>query len=124
MVEAALWTEVSARADERTGLVGGRGGAEVPSGLAVPGLRGVAEQDAVLALIAAYDWPYEEAVRIFTCESGLRPDAISPDGQNVGVAQINLIHGYSTEYLLDAERNLAVAYALYLDQGWAPWACW
>jgi len=57
------------------------------------------------------------------CESGGNPNAISPDGENIGLMQINLIHGYSAEYLLVPENNVAVAYEIWLDQGWLPWAC-
>ena len=96
--------------------------------LAVPAVPPDISDDASDAswegLICSYGWDCATALRVFRCESGLTADAISPDGRNIGIAQINLVHGYSVQYLLDARNNLAVAYALYLDQGWAPWSCY
>jgi len=54
----------------------------------------------------------------------MNPLAVSPDGRNYGLFQINLVHGYAPQDLLDPAFNVRVAYALYQDQGWAPWACW
>ena len=59
------------------------------------------------------------ALAVFRCESGLREDAINWDTKDVGIAQINLPtwkdvvekeFGYTTKDLLDAEKNLEVAY--------------
>ena len=73
--------------------------------------------------LAGYRWPIEEAYAVMMCESGGNPGEISPDGRNIGLMQINLIHGYGVEYLLQPANNVAVAYTLWLDQGWIPWAC-
>lgn len=59
------------------------------------------------------------ALAVFRCESGLREDAINWDTKDVGIAQINLPtwkdvvekeFGYTTKDLLDADKNLEVAY--------------
>jgi hypothetical protein len=56
----------------------------------------------------------------------------------VGLLQINLVHWQRVSafvgvpfrlreealpYLLDPEVNVRVAYAIWSDQGWAPWSC-
>ena len=81
--------------------------------------------DAIQAIVCQlqYAWPCAEAVSVVMCESGGNWGAISADGQNIGGLQINLVHGYSVAYLLVREHNIAVGYALWLDQGWSPWAC-
>lgn len=70
------------------------------------------------------------ALRIARCESGLDPTAVSPDGANWGLLQINVVHraraarmGYAWAQMLDAGPNLAVARAIYDEQGFEPWAC-
>ena len=85
----------------------------------------------VRALICAYDWPCDEALRVVygptpACphgESGGDPSAISPDGRNVGLFEINLVHGYTVAQLLDPPTNIRVAYAIWREQGWSPWSC-
>jgi len=79
--------------------------------------------DGYRALLGRYPWDADTAEWIMMCESSGYADSVSPDGQNAGLFQINLIHGYSTEYLLVPENNVAVAYGIYQDQGWGPWAC-
>jgi len=82
---------------------------------------------------AKWYWPPEEWANLWAliqCESGGNPKAVSPDGQNWGLTQLNVIHraraerlGYSWAQMLDPVANLRVAYDLWLDQGWGPWAC-
>lgn len=73
----------------------------------------------------------EKAVRIARCESRFDPTAVSPDGANWGVMQVNVVHkglaaamGYSWGQMLQVLPNLAVARAVY-DRagGWGPWSC-
>jgi hypothetical protein len=73
----------------------------------------------------------DKAVRVARCESTLDPGAVSPDGANWGLMQINVVHkglaasmGYSWAQMLQARPNLAVARAVY-DRagGWGPWSC-
>ena len=86
----------------------------------------------VAALICSMAWPCHEALAVAWCESNHQPGAISPDGANVGLMQINLIHyrrvgaesrAAAVGPLLDAATNLRVAFAIWSDQGWAPWSC-
>lgn len=73
----------------------------------------------------------DKAVRVARCESTLNPGAVSPDGANWGLMQVNVVHkglaarmGYSWGQMLQAGPNLAVARAVY-DRagGWGPWSC-
>lgn len=86
----------------------------------------------VEALILA-TWPPSEgarAVRVARCESGLNPRATN--GSHWGVFQISKRWhqaraermGYTWEQVAtQAGPNIAVAHALWLDQGWRPWTC-
>ncbi len=75
---------------------------------------------------------WELGVAIAVCESALQPDAVhtaNPDGsEDVGLFQINSIHGRSKDELLDPTANTRFAYSLYQAQGTAPWEssrhCW
>ncbi len=57
------------------------------------------------------------------CESGGRADAMN--GSNVGGFQIHQPSHpqWSVAELLIPEVNVQAAYAIWSDQGWAPWAC-
>lgn len=73
----------------------------------------------------------DRAVDVATCESGLDPAAVSPDGSNHGLFQINNVHrsvfeqriGHPWSERYDPVVNTAYAHWLYLDQGWRPWTC-
>lgn len=85
------------------------------------------------ATICAYGWNCETALRIAQCESELLPRAISWTGDSYGLFQI---HRETWEAWLNrrgfdfesswwvAERNIAMAYEVWLEQGWAEWDCW
>ena len=87
------------------------------------------------ALICAYDWDCDTALYVFRCENGFdayeywRPDVIGGQGER-GIAQIHPIHlerihnlGYTWDDMFNPTANLAVAYSLFQEQGWEPWAC-
>ena len=70
------------------------------------------------------------AIGVARCESHLNPAAISRNGGNWGLFQINKVHasrvarmGFQWEDLLDARVNALVAKSIFDEQGWAPWAC-
>lgn len=97
------------------------------------GVVGAAAQDWT-ALVSQYEWPVFHAIRIIRCESDGRSWAVSPDGQNWGAMQINLVHLDKLEaltgtrdpqVLLVPTINIAVGYAVYIAAGrtWSPWAC-
>ena len=90
--------------------------------------RGIANEFYIRALICSYPWPCAEALEVAWCESRFEPNAVSPDGQNFGLFQVNLVHlgrvGGDRTSLLDAATNVRVAYAIWRDNaGWGPWAC-
>lgn len=76
---------------------------------------------AILEIIAAYDWPFEQAVAVAQCESGLNPNAQNPSGAT-GLFQI--IGGNPA--MFDPHANAAAAYAKYLDgvRRGNPWWHW
>lgn len=91
---------------------------------------GTTQAEAIIALIASYSWPTDWALAVAQCESGLRPEAISPDGSNRGLMQVNIVHiprieamGYTWDQMLEARPNLDVANAIWLEQGAKPWTC-
>jgi hypothetical protein len=85
----------------------------------------------VEAIISEVFGPHAKAaIGVAYCESRLRPTAISPNGANVGLFQINAVHrgrvarmGYRWEDLLDPRVNALVAKTIFDEQGWGPWAC-
>lgn len=74
----------------------------------------------------------QQALRVFRCESGLRPAAVNDKNTNktsdLGVAQINSVHKVPARFLKNPKVNIAVARQLYDEQGWTPWNsskhCW
>lgn len=66
-----------------------------------------------------------QAINCFYSESGLRSNAVgvNKNGSNdVGVAQINSIHGMSTEDRMNYKKNIDKAYKIYKSRGnWSAW---
>lgn len=82
------------------------------------------------AIAASFGDVYAKAVRVARCESSLNPDAVSRNGANWGLFQINVVHrarveamGYSWDQILDPYVNAAVARSIYDESGWGPWGC-
>lgn len=78
--------------------------------------------DALSAAVNTYfpEQP-QKAYRVFMCESGGNPAAVSPNGKYVGVAQQDIqIHGYPPP---DVMGQVAKARQIYLSAGssWWPW---
>lgn len=81
------------------------------------------------AICEAFGDQCAKAVAVARCESGLRPWA--RNGPHVGLFQVNVyIHGarihrmgFSVAQMVEAGPNIAVARALWLEQGWRPWTC-
>ncbi len=77
------------------------------------------------ALICAYPWPCQQALAVARCESGLQANAYNAG--NYGLFQVNAVHarrvGGNLAALFEPAVNIAVAYAIWADQGWGPWAC-
>ena len=95
---------------------------------AAPSRAAIAE----LICSPAYDWPCKEALRVSYCES--RWDSGAYSSGNYGIFQINAIHrgrlqsvsggeGDDLARLFDPHINTQVAYSIWREQGWRPWAC-
>jgi hypothetical protein len=67
------------------------------------------------------------AISIAKCESGLRADArnVNNNGTvDVGLFQINSVHGVSERFLTDPITNTMVAKEIYDGRGnWSAWVC-
>lgn len=79
----------------------------------------------ILSLIAAYPWPYAEALAVARCENrNLDPSIISPT-EDYGIFGINEVHAARVAgdltRLLIAEVNVRVAFEIWSEQGWEPW---
>lgn len=91
---------------------------------------GVTSTSSVVATIHAVFGPAgDAAVRVARCESGLRPGAVSSGG-HAGLFQLARVHagraarlGYAWSQMLEAYPNTRVAFDLWREQGWRPWAC-
>ena len=80
-------------------------------------------QDGADGMVRAGLPPADESERVRQCESGGDWAAVSPDGMNIGGYQINVIHGWTREQLLDPVGNTLAMIALWRDGGWSAWAC-
>lgn len=66
------------------------------------------------------------ALKVFTCESGLRPSAINWGDAKItgmpsqGIAQINAPYN---DDLFDWKYNIDIAYEMYSRRNWQPWSC-
>jgi|WetSurMetagenome_2_1015567.scaffolds.fasta_scaffold111706_5 hypothetical protein len=69
----------------------------------------------------------ENAFKVLSCENhALNPKArgISPNHTvDVGIFQVNSVHGIPESYLKDWHTNIDVAYQIYKASGWNAWAC-
>lgn len=64
------------------------------------------------------------ALACFISESGLKSDAVGYNTNgtaDVGVAQINDVHGLSIEARKDWHTNIKKAYQIYKQSGWGAW---
>ena len=78
------------------------------------------------SIIEKYDWPTETAMQVCKEESQGNPSNIGDkdtDYVSCGLMQIRALPGrLSCEELKDPEVNIAFAYQLWQEQGWAPWS--
>ena len=101
--------------------------AGIPSAAPVPSARSD-PPEALGDLVCSYSWSCADALLVAECESTLRPWAMSSDGSNAGIMQVNITHlariermGYAWNDMLLVGPNLDVAHAIWLEQGWGPW---
>jgi hypothetical protein len=70
----------------------------------------------------------DNAIKLLAeCENKkLNPEAVNVNkngSTDVGLFQINSIHGYSHEELFDPFFNIDVAYKIFKNRGWSAWSC-
>ena len=70
----------------------------------------------------------DRAIEIARCESGLNPNAINNSNSNgstdVGLFQINSVHGVRSKWLLNPDINIRVAKQIFDEQGnFSAWVC-
>jgi hypothetical protein len=67
------------------------------------------------------------AFKVLSCENHrLNPSArgMNTNGtSDVGIFQINSVHGIPEYYLKDWRTNIDIAYQIYKASGWNAWAC-
>ncbi len=69
----------------------------------------------------------DDAFKVLSCEN----HALNPDAQNwnsngsedIGIMQINSIHGVPAKYLFDWHTNISIGYQIFKDSGWNAWTC-
>lgn len=65
---------------------------------------------------------------IALAESRGVPEAVSPANTNGtvdrGLMQVNSVHGYDADALLDPAQNMAAAREIFDQQGWGAWSTW
>ena len=81
-------------------------------------------------IVAAYDWPINEAFQVVDCESSWDAGAVSWAG-SYGLMQLHAATWASEfpgfwERWDDPEWNVATAWEIYkrADYSWTPWDCW
>lgn len=96
---------------------------------AIPEAGAGAVDGRIEALICSVSWPCAEALAVAWCESRFDPLAESAGGHR-GLFQLSSVHaekfarrGWTWADAFDAERNVAIAYEIWLDSSWSPWAC-
>lgn len=101
---------------------------DVPTAAPTP----VVPQTDIERLICAHPWPCGEALAVARCESG--PDYYADPWENPGhrgAYQLSYVHAWrfaargwdwETDGVI-VERNAAIAYEIFSEQGWRPWAC-
>lgn len=91
----------------------------------------VVEEPPYRDLICSYGWHCPTAERIIQCESRFDPEAISWDGQDFGLMQINaetwapVFSEFWTRWM-EPEWNVKTGYEIYKRAGYSfsDWECW
>lgn len=99
-----------------------------PEPPAPPALRQDPVAGDVGAIICSYPWPCGAATAVVCAESGFSPTASNPSGAR-GLFELMPVHAWRFErrgwdYWTDwgdPEKNTAIAYELWAEQGWTPW---
>lgn len=86
------------------------------------------EKEQIIAYIKeVFGKDADEALLIAKCESGIRAEAYNTNTNgsvDVGVFQINSVHGVRAKWLTNWKVNVEVAHQLFTEQGhWNAWVC-
>jgi len=88
------------------------------------------EESTIASVVCSYSWDCETALAVFTCESGLRADAVSYDGTSYGVTQLHAptwatVFAEFWSRWMDTAWNIARAWDIYVRAGYSfwPWSC-
>ena len=78
------------------------------------------------SIISEYGWDTQVAYAVMKAESGGNPSAVNWNDVHkgcigsFGLFQLGCMHG-AREDLLNAEKNVEIAYKLWRRDGWSPW---
>lgn len=79
-------------------------------------------------IIKVFGKDADDAFKILSCENkGLVPDAVNENTNgsiDVGIFQVNSIHGVRAKWLENWKVNIQVAHQIFTEQGnWSAWSC-
>jgi hypothetical protein len=88
-------------------------------------------RDAIMSMAASVGWPewtLPTVADIAQCESSGNPGAVSADGQNFGLMQINQVHfgRFNGRDWSNPYDNLSIALEIFYEAGgsFSPWSCY
>ena len=78
-------------------------------------------------IVEKYDWDTNTILAIMQAESGCNPTAdnsgLNQNGTvDIGLLQINSIHGFSKAELTNPARNIAIAHQIWQKQDYKAWS--
>ena len=102
--------------------------AQEPTPTPEPDKCSLIENEIEQYICEVFEEDYEDAMTILSCENkGLNPLAINDANSNgsidVGIFQINSIHGFTVEEMQDWKANVDFAHKLFERGGWYQWSC-
>jgi hypothetical protein len=93
---------------------------------ATPILASYSGPESVIAKIqAVFGEAAPTALCIAKAESGYRTDAVNHNSNgtyDLGIFQLNDVHGWSWATRMDPDQNIKLAYGIY--QSWGNWSAW
>jgi len=101
--------------------------------LGVKGLENgkLSDKNAYYNMLSRYDWDADIAWAVMMAESGGNPNVINWHDYHAacncygsfGLFQLAAFRG-TRDVLLDAEKNIEMAYNLWQEKGWRPWGAY
>ncbi len=123
--------QVSAEASSVQGDSGLPDSESRPEHIPPPQVRPPVRNAALRDLICSFSWACETALRIIECESRFDPEAVSYDGEDFGLMQLNaetwapIFPGFWDRWM-EPEWNVRTGYEIYKRAGYSfvPWECY